>query len=94
MQAMLICATMAIVGGIFARSMSNAGARFCTLGAFALLPILLAALVLFLEECDDPLPNGMCNGAGLTIMGVVAIMPFWLAGLAVGWWLKHRHRPI
>lgn len=94
MQAIIIGAILAIMAGFLAKGISNAWARFCTVGAFALLPILLAALVLFLEECDDRLPNGLCNGAGLTIMGVVTIMPFWLLGLAVGWWLKQRKRSI
>lgn len=90
MQAILIGAIIAVVVGFLANAISNAWVRFCILGAFALLPILLTALILFIEECDDRLPNGMCNGAGLTIMAVVAIMPFWLLGLATGWWLKRR----
>ncbi|WP_183956304.1 hypothetical protein [Sphingobium fontiphilum] len=94
MQAIIIGAAIAVTAGFLARSISNAWIRLCITGVFALLPILLAALVLLLEECDNRLPNGMCHGAGLTIMGVLAIMPFWLLGLAIGWWLKSRQKLI
>lgn len=94
MQAVSIGAIIAVAAGFVAKSISNAWVRLCVIGAFSLLPILSAALVLFLEDCDDRLSNGMCKGAGLTIMGVMAIMPFWLLGLPIGWWLKHRQRSI
>lgn len=93
MQAIIIGAIIAVAAGFLAKSISKAWIRFCVIGAFTILPILLAVLVLFLEECDNRLPNGLCGGAGMTIMGLVAVMPFWLIGLAIGWRLKHRQKP-
>lgn len=86
--------TVAVAGGFLAKGISSAWIRFCVLGAFALLPILSTGIALLLEECDDRLPNGMCNGAGITIVGVMAIMPFWILAMATGWWLKHRQRRV
>lgn len=94
MQAIIIGVILAVLAGFLAKSISNAWMRFCVISAFALFPILLAVIVLSFEECEERMPNGLCNGAGLIIMGIVAIMPFWLLGLATGWWLKHRQTRI